>query len=763
MVNGVYNISSLFALGDVQQLVIPEVQRDYVWEEKNCNRLFHSIKNAFEHRKDNLPNLSIIENAQMREDMEYQYIQKNSRVNLGFIYAYYDSDYIGKQFIIDGQQRFTTIYLLILATHNLANLKNEFLANYFKNSSPKIDYKVREASHDFLKHLILDQCNGNDPNDFEKKIWWRPNFENDITIKNLKNNYTLLLRQVNEIPIEYRKAFLHYLLNNIDLKFFNVPVSEQGEQLYLFMNSRGMRLNFQEKIRAEIIAKHGLECGIFWENAQQYFWEHKIGNKDSELGFNEFIKWTIIINVAIKGKDFNKYFALISRPVTEEQLEQMESYIIDNIDDFSREFFEGIFNATTYFFNLKNIDSVQNNPIWLTSPDSVSMPARFYLKFIPIIYYIYRKRQADSFNEEELRRVSAFIINCNQSRTYQKNPQLGLLNFIKFINDLCDQTNLTTIMDFDINSDRFIGRDFSKKYFTYYNSLPNEEEKSLLENFVIEMINNAENQSVLDFLHGDYRIIIDSLPENVVVNDRINLMKSYCVKLNWFISLDINTQRKLLLTFGDYAYALSDIKFDFGQDKESWGDIFTNQSKTTIFENFLNNDFEMNEGGVSNLIDSWHRASPISSLADYDRFYYYLIKYDFDKNYFAWGWSDTDFFIRTHTVRKTGYNYSIDIMNYLVSKPYLDNVYDSGWVDGSRDKSIISIASGDKICITLKYLPTNWEGGIWEINNKLEHSDHEYSRINVIINNLPSGTVSPNDDIVEIGRKILSYILENIK
>ena len=55
MINGIYNIKSLFALGDVQQLVIPEVQRDYVWEEKNCNRLFHSIKHGFDNRKIGMP------------------------------------------------------------------------------------------------------------------------------------------------------------------------------------------------------------------------------------------------------------------------------------------------------------------------------------------------------------------------------------------------------------------------------------------------------------------------------------------------------------------------------------------------------------------------------------------------------------------------------------------------------------------------------------------------------------------------------------
>jgi uncharacterized protein with ParB-like and HNH nuclease domain len=125
MINGIYTIQSLFALGDVQQLVIPEVQRDYVWENKNCERLLHSIKHRFDKRKDDIPeNYKIISDVKIKNELENKYIDENCRVNLGFIYAYQDSDYIGKQFIIDGQQRFTTIYLILLASYIKAKKKN---------------------------------------------------------------------------------------------------------------------------------------------------------------------------------------------------------------------------------------------------------------------------------------------------------------------------------------------------------------------------------------------------------------------------------------------------------------------------------------------------------------------------------------------------------------------------------------------------------------------------------------------------------------
>lgn len=769
MRNDTYNLKNLFALGDVNQLVIPEVQRDYVWEERNCKRLYHSILISFDRRKYGMPEyINTLPDENVRLTLENNYILEKSRVNLGFIYAYHDSDYIGKLFLIDGQQRFTTIFLMLLAGYVKLKEYSVFTNLYFKNNIPKLDYKVREASHDFLIELIVDQCNGYDATKFEERLWWRPDFNNDVTILHFISNYAYFLNEMEKVPHDKLSLFIQYLENNVDFKFFDVAVSEQGEQLYLFMNSRGIRLSFQEKIRAEIIANHGLECGDFWEEAQQYFWENKGTNIDAENGFNEFLKWCVIIDIAVNGKDYITFIDYITRPTTDSQTELFEAYILDNIEAFSKEFLEGIFEATKIFFNINSIDSILNNSNWQACPDIKVMPTVSYLKFLPAIYYIYRKKETIETDKNELRRIAAFIVNNSQSRTYQKTPQLSLLNFIFFIKELCDNRSIISIMDFDYNSKSFIGRAFSKFYFKIYNSCQTNNDKYLLEDFVIKIIMEAETSNGLDYLHGNYRLILKAVPQGTSIRDGIPLMQEYCNKLQWFIKLDHNKQRKLLLTFGDYSYPLNDIKYDYGQDKLSWGDVLTNEDKVSFFSNFLNEKISLDESGLLLQIQDWENKNSMINLIGKERYLFYFMKYNFNKNFLAWGWGINQYIIRTHSVRKTGYNTSIDIINYTVvksksSEKYKAQIIHEGWVYGSSELSVIKIGLNNRTEITMNYIPFDWENGNWILTNNLSIIDPHYINVSNAIQSITKCQITSSDDIVELGRIILKDLIDNLQ
>ena len=154
MKNDNYTILEMFEFRDLDQLVIPEIQRDYVWGKNEVCDLLESIKDGFESENGDIP-------------------------YLGFIYAYNDRDYVYKYFLIDGQQRMTTVYLILLACYQLLN--KEIPDYLFDNGKLKLDYKVRQATHDFLTDFVKHCQNYPDTNNinFEDQVWFHKDYEND--------------------------------------------------------------------------------------------------------------------------------------------------------------------------------------------------------------------------------------------------------------------------------------------------------------------------------------------------------------------------------------------------------------------------------------------------------------------------------------------------------------------------------------------------------------------------------------------------------
>ena len=100
-----------FMQGSDKRFVIPEYQRNYDWKTENCKQLFDDLKKVIK-------------------------TQRKSHF-FGSIVSVYNPDGENMEFqIIDGQQRLTTISLLLLAMYNL--IKNGIIAAEQGNLADKI-------------------------------------------------------------------------------------------------------------------------------------------------------------------------------------------------------------------------------------------------------------------------------------------------------------------------------------------------------------------------------------------------------------------------------------------------------------------------------------------------------------------------------------------------------------------------------------------------------------------------------------------------
>jgi hypothetical protein len=142
------NILTILSLNN---LIIPEIQRDYVWGANIAGNkvvlttFLRSIKKA----------------AQICESCGYSH--SSTPLNVGFLYSYkppYLSNNRERQldeFVIDGQQRITTIFLLLLCRAVIEGRMSDFLniCRYNEDSGDIcFNYKVRGLTQQFIRDLL---------------------------------------------------------------------------------------------------------------------------------------------------------------------------------------------------------------------------------------------------------------------------------------------------------------------------------------------------------------------------------------------------------------------------------------------------------------------------------------------------------------------------------------------------------------------------------------------------------------------------------
>lgn len=290
---GKYSIKEIFINRYLQEIVIPEIQRDYVWGKDQVESILESIAKDFNsYLTARLP-FKVEADPQLEADFEEFYKRRKYSSNIGFIYAYNDEEYPGKYFLIDGQQRLTTIYLLLLA---LANRNKEtaidFRRTYLLENNIKLNYRVREASHDFMTRFAQLVLETDEP--ATNQNWYHKDYENDETIKNLVSNYNTIQYFIDTQKID-EAPFYQYLQNMVDIWYFDTNISEQGEELYIYINARGEQIQDNENIKADLLGRlesdEEKNCyGLLWEQWQDFFWLNKgEENENADDGFNEFL------------------------------------------------------------------------------------------------------------------------------------------------------------------------------------------------------------------------------------------------------------------------------------------------------------------------------------------------------------------------------------------------------------------------------------------------------------------------------------------
>lgn len=273
---------NLLTLLSQNNFIVPEIQREYVWG--NNERVVVSFLKELKLRVGEICGTC---NQPLSD----------GRINIGFLYSY-KPDYVKVKHerfldenLIDGQQRFTTLFLLLFCCALKENKKRNFLAliRYEEQIGMSFDFKVRDLTRRFLLDFVKNTDSLSQIQEIENQTWFLSDYRQDVSIQSMLKTLRYILREYKE-----DSKFYDFFLSNVVFWHFKTEATSQGEELYITMNARGEELAENEITKAALMLDEDelIDSGKKWEEWQQFFWKHR--NKRAEVqsadfGFNGFL------------------------------------------------------------------------------------------------------------------------------------------------------------------------------------------------------------------------------------------------------------------------------------------------------------------------------------------------------------------------------------------------------------------------------------------------------------------------------------------
>lgn len=576
------------------QIIIPEIQRDYVWKEENVLRLLNSIKENAEKESsltqgvtdDLLSQLA----PSLRESVVREIEKKKNFCNVGFIYAYHDRELDGRFILIDGQQRITTLYLILLCLSVKENKSEYFKRHYFKDNSPKVDYKVRDEAHDFIVNFIEYLLQSKDYSNIKDQYWYYSEYANDVTIQSILNNYGTIKSYISSNELS-----LQYLEDNIEFWYFDTNQSMQGEELYIYMNSRGEAVSPSESIKAELLKgkteqeKH--DWGEKWEKWQDLFWKNSKNYQSADDGIEEFLRWIKIIETT-KRKTTNVTSQIASlRKIREEKKVSKEGLTFEKIESY--------YIALMTVLRYKESGKFKKEWLWgqfenirpgLPRANPTQIDVVDYLQLIPMLMYAERHPEC---SEEDFQRFARFFYNIRFFDIISKNPYASLINIVilieNFLND--SHTDVVNLINYRANGSfaNILTDEEAIKLSLYKRQVDNDLRKEIERAFWI-----VEDHKFSDRKVGFIWECIGFAP-NLDNLELFNLdkFKVYFENLKALFNSPDDLLRRALLTKGDYSVwdgnttSLNGSRHSFIAEEWRWRSQFTDNYRRSIFKQLI--------------------------------------------------------------------------------------------------------------------------------------------------------------------------------
>lgn len=231
-------LSSIFS--DAYAFQIPPYQRPYSWSEEQTSALLNDILAA-------------------TEDFRNQQKAKNAEVTpyfLGSIVLIKPSDGKADSEVIDGQQRLTTLTLLLAAARAIVENKDQQAldkhiferGNRFSGTKDRPRLTLRDRDHRFFEEHILQNMHLRDLEQVTQGKLTDPQ-------RKLIANCQYLFEKIKALDAARSEAFLQFLLQHTYLVAVSTPNLDSAFRIFSVLNDRGLDLSVADILKAEIIGR----------------------------------------------------------------------------------------------------------------------------------------------------------------------------------------------------------------------------------------------------------------------------------------------------------------------------------------------------------------------------------------------------------------------------------------------------------------------------------------------------------------------------
>lgn len=466
------NITKGRVIGDIieqnkRQFIIPVYQRNYEWYEKHCEKLFDDIVNA---------------------------ANKDKRHFVGsIVYANMSEDRIRSYAIIDGQQRITTIFILLQALYSKADNElvkqkiHRWLFNYdeytpvLPDSVSKLKLKPIRSDNEQLTKLI-----NNELDDIDKT-------------SNIYINYELFNKLIDKALSD--GVSIDNILHGIELLECALIILEgedDPQEVFESINSTGLELYLSDLIR---------NFSLMTDINQQ------------DLFDNYWIKIEELV-----GRDkMNDYFIDYLNFKCEGFIKEKDAY-----DSFKNLFYKGKYNHESMLSELKKYAKYYN--YFYGNNSDLSVLSNKYLRGLielkqttsyPFLFKVFDDYTDGIFEQCELEKILKFIVNYSVRRIVCEVGSNSLRGLYK--------TLYNRIFDKKENKEHYYDSIVSfLMQLTTKDAIPSDENfrKSLKEKdlyhknkackYVLDSIENSNNK---EYVVGERITIEHIMPQNDNLSD----------------------------------------------------------------------------------------------------------------------------------------------------------------------------------------------------------------------------------------------------